>query len=91
MKKEIRTKTVEYPVYITDDGKEFDRKQDAVIHEKLLSGEIKECPECHGKGQVLEEQEYDNYHTGVPEKSTFFVTCTRCNGKGYLEKKVTWE
>jgi len=91
MKKEIKQKVVKYPVYIADDGKEFDNREDALIHDKLIHGKIKECPECHGKGQVLEEQEYDNYHTGVPEKSTFFVTCTRCKGKGYLEKKVTWE
>ena len=93
MRKEIRQKTVKYNVYIAKDGKEFTSSKEFKHYEMILDGTRKVCPECHGKGQVLEEQEYDNYHTGVPEKSTFFVTCTKCNGKGYLEKKIkeVWE
>ena len=49
MKKEIRQKVVKYPVYVADDGKVFDNREDALIHDKLIHGKIKECPECHGK------------------------------------------
>lgn len=93
MKTEIRTKTVKYAVYIAKDGKEFETKNKCIFHEKKLDGIIKECPECHGKGKITKEYEYDNYHTGAPEKSIIYPTCTKCNGKGYLEKKnkEVWE
>lgn len=90
MKKETRTKIVEYEVYIAKDGKEFEDKKEAMLHEKLLNGEIKVCHECNGKGKIPEEYEYDNYHTGAPEKSIIYQTCKRCNGKGYLEKAIVW-
>jgi len=93
MRKEIRQKTVQYNVYIAKDGKEFTSSKECKHYEMILDGTRKVCPECHGKGVVMEEYEYDNYHTGVPETSVIFPTCTKCNGKGYLEKKIkeVWE
>jgi len=93
MKKEIRTKTVKYNVYIAKDGKEFNSESDCKHHEMILNGTRIICPECNGKGKIDVIEEYDNYHTGVLEKTTIYPTCTKCNGKGYLEKKIKeiWE
>jgi hypothetical protein len=33
-----RQKTVEYNVYIADDGKEFDNKKDCAFHDRLVHG-----------------------------------------------------
>ena len=93
MKKDVRTRTVKYNVYVAKDGKEFDSENECKHYEMILDDTRKVCPECHGKGVVIKEYEYDNYHSGVPETSIFFPTCTKCNGKGYLEKKIkeVWE
>ena len=93
MRKEIRQKMVNYEVFICDDGKEFETEEEALLHDKLLRGEIKECPECHGKGRVEEWKEWENYHTGAPERMLINPICDRCHGKGYLEKKIkeVWE
>ena len=93
MKKEVRTKTVEYNVYIAKDGKEFTSPKDCKHYEMILDGTRMVCPECNGKGRIAIEEEYDNYHTGAPEISTIYPTCPKCNGKGYLEKKIkeVWE
>ena len=93
MKTEIRIKTVEYKVYIAKDGKEFKSSKECKHHEMILDSTRKVCPECHGKGKIAVEEEYDNYHTGVTEHTTIYPTCPKCNGKGYLEKKIktVWE
>lgn len=95
MRTEIRTKMMpqSYKVYIAKDGKEYNTEKDCKHHEMILDGTRVVCPECNGKGQVPEEFEYDNYHTGAPEKTTIYPTCKKCNGKGYLEKKTktVWE
>lgn len=93
MKKEIRQKTVDYEVFVSDDGKEYDNEEDAILHDRLLKGEIKECYNCHGKGRTEEWHEWENYHTGAPERSIIHPTCNVCHGKGYLEKKIkeVWE
>lgn len=93
MKTEVRQKTVDYEVFISDDGTEFDNEKDAILHDRLLKGEIKECYNCHGKGRVAELEEYDNYHTGASERRMIYPTCDVCHGKGYLEKKIkeVWE
>ena len=52
MRKEIRQKIVDYKVYIADDGEEFSSKKKCIIHERLVSGEIKVCPCCHGEGRT---------------------------------------
>ena len=93
MRTEVRQKTVDYTVYIADDGKEFETEYDCLHHEKLINGEIIICPECNGEGQTSEWEEWDNYHTGVKERSLIFPPCKKCNGRGYLKKviKETWE
>lgn len=93
MKKETRKKLVNYDVFIADDGKEFNNKKECRQYERLKNGEIKECPDCKGTGKILVEEHDENYHTGAPETYICHVTCKKCNGKGYLEKKikVCWE
>lgn len=93
MKKEIRTKTVEYVVYIAKDGKEFKTQGECKFHEKRLDGLIKDCPECNGKGEIPEEVIEEDYHTGAPYRTNVWHSCPTCNGKGYLEKKIkeVWE
>ena len=41
MKTETRQKTVNYTVFVSEDGKEFSNKKDCIYHEKLISGKIK--------------------------------------------------
>ncbi len=95
MRTEIRTKMIpqSYKVYIAKDGKEFTSDSECKNYEMMLDGTRIVCPECNGKGQVAVEEEYDNYHTGAPEKTTIYPTCKKCHGKGYLEKKTItiWE
>ena len=93
MRVEKKTKLVIYKVYIAKDGKEFNSRKECEHHEKILDGTRIVCPHCNGEGKVWTEVEYEDYHTGLPETSTFQVTCDKCNGRGYLEKKikVTWE
>ena len=93
MKKEIRTKTVEYEVYIAKDGKEFETESECILHEKKLNGDAKECPNCNGRGWIFVKVEDEDYHTGAPITRTDTHTCKICNGKGYLEKKIkeVWE
>ena len=93
MKVSTRTKIIETEIYIAKDGKVFEDKDECILYEKRLDGLIKDCPDCGGTGKIQEEYEYDNYHTGAPEKTTIHTTCPKCNGKGYLEKKLkeVWE
>ena len=93
MKTEVRQKTIDYKVFIADDGKEFDSEKDCELHDKLIHGEIKECPYCNGKGKIGEKVQEEDYHTGAPYWTTEYHTCEKCRGKGYLEKKIieVWE
>ena len=95
MRTDIRTKQVTetYKVYVAKDGKEFKYEEDCINHEKIIDGTRIVCPECHGEGKIAMIEEYNNYHTGVPERTTIYPTCPKCNGKGYLEKKIkeVWE
>ena len=91
MKTEVRQKTVDYKVFIADDGQEFDTKKECVHHERILKGEIKVCPECKGVGRIDKWEEWENYHTGAPEKTLIHPICKTCHGKGFLEKKEVWE
>lgn len=95
MKKVTRQRTVvqDYNVYIAKDGKEFTSESECEHHEKLLDGTRIVCPECGGKkgweGRWIPP--YDNYDIGHVEGHYEWNTCPKCKGKGYLEKKVTWE
>lgn len=91
MKTEVRQKTVDYKVFIADDGQEFDTKKECVHYERILKGEIKVCPECKGVGRIDKWEEWENYHTGAPEKTLIHPICKTCHGKGFLEKKEVWE
>lgn len=93
MRTEIRQKLVDYEVYITKDGKEFTNPDDAKHHELILEGIRKVCPNCGGKrmfrGKWVEP--YDNYDIGHVDGHYEYEYCKMCGGKGWLEKKETWE
>jgi hypothetical protein len=72
-------------------GKEFDNEKDCTLHDRLVRGEIKECPECHGKGKVGRREQEEDYHSGAPYWTTNYYWCEHCKGKGYLEKKTVWK
>ena len=65
--------------YKSDDGKIWDTKEDAIIQDKRLKGDIKVCPVCNGTSMA------DEYGDG-----RVFGLCHNCNGKGYLEKVEAW-
>ena len=51
MREEKRTRMVpqEYSVFISKDGVEFPNKHDCEVHEMILDGTAKVCPDCQGK------------------------------------------
>ena len=90
-----RTVVQEYKVYVAKDGKEFTSEEECINHEKFIDGERITCSICGGKGRINERTEryFDGgmygdhqYHSRVESDE-----CPRCKGKGYLDKKVTWE
>ena len=74
--KEVEVKVVKYQ---SDDGKIFDDKEQALLHDKMLSGKVKTCPACGGSKTV------DIYGDG-----RIYNQCSTCQGKGYVEKKEIW-
>ena len=94
MRTDIRTKQVTetYKVYVAKDGKEFKYEEDCINHEKILDGTRIVCPECHGEGSWKTDYvpEYDHWD-GKMGGYWNYQKCPRCKGKGYLDKKVTWE
>ena len=88
MKKETRQKTIDYDVFISFDGKEFEKEQDCIHHEKILTGERKLCSDCEGTGTVFVTEEFEDHHTGVMRSLEGKTKCKTCGGKGYLEKKT---
>lgn len=95
MRTEIVTKMVpqSYKIYIAKDGKEFNSESECKHHEMILNGTRIICPKCHGakgfQGRFIEA--YDNYDIGHVDAHYEWTICDKCKGKGYLEKKVTWE
>lgn len=92
MRTATRQKTVDYTVYIAKDGKEFESEDKCKQHEMILDGTRIVCPQCHGKkgwqGKYIEPYDHwDGPMGGYYE----WHECPKCGGKGYLEKKVTWE
>ena len=87
-----RTAVQKYIVYIAKDGKEFESKEKCEDYEKILDGTRIVCPDCNGKGRWQTDYvpEYDHWD-GKMGGYWNYKTCDRCKGKGYLEKKVTWE
>lgn len=90
MRIEKRKKTIEYNVYITSDGKEFENSLSAENHEKLMTGQKKICNKCGGKGKINErtEKHKDTWSLKYEEVATFDI-CSECGGKGYFE--LTWK
>lgn len=97
MKIVTRKKTVvqEYNVYIAEDGKEFKTYDECKDYDEKKRGNRITCPDCNGKGRVNEhsEQVFDGGLYGDHKYHTYWTSdpCPRCKGKGYLEKKLTWE
>ena len=50
------------------------------------------CPDCNGRGRWKTDYvpEYDHWE-GKMGGYWNYKECERCHGKGWLEKKVTWE
>lgn len=65
--------------YQAHDGRVFDTESEANHYEKLLSGERKKCPDCHGEGTV------DLYGDDRCIRS-----CGTCDGHGWVSKKEIW-
>lgn len=85
-------KTVDYDVFITNDGKEFTIKSQAEDHEKFLNGTRKKCSACDGRGRInYREEGYRDTWNMIEGRHEVSDPCHECHGKGYLEKKVTWE
>lgn len=87
-----RTVVQKYNVYISKDGKEFTSEEKCINHEKMLDGSRIVCPDCNGKGRWKTDYvpEYEHWE-GTMGGYWNYATCKRCGGKGYLDKKVTWE
>lgn len=93
MKETLKSRTVYYTVYETSDGKEFEDKKVAQLHEDIISGKIKECEKCKGTGRINER--YVNEfqipmggHFATEQVSTFKSDkCPMCNGGKYLQQK----
>ena len=88
---EIKKKTIEVPVYVAKDGEQFETEEACIHHEKILNGERKECPICHGKGYIRgqwipEHEHWEGTMGGYYESKK----CEECGGKGWLEKKTIW-
>ena len=92
MKVLVKQKVVDYNVYVAKDGTEFESEQACIDHEKILDGTRIVCPECHGKGGWRGKYIEPYMHWDGPMGGHYeWNKCTHCNGKGYLQKKVTWE
>ena len=74
MKKEIRQNIVEFEVFVSDDGKEFNTAEEAIFNDRLVSGEINICPVCGGMKYVKK------MYNSIP----VHVTCDHCKGYGYI-------
>lgn len=93
MRTEIRQKTVDYEVYIANDDTEFNSERECKDYEARKSGDRITCPKCGGAGHFQGRWVKPGYDSsfGPIEGHYEYNTCDRCGGKGYLDKKTTWE
>ena len=85
-------KTITVSKYKASDGTVFDTEYQCLDYEKRKNGERIECPRCGGRGGFNYRTEIvRNELTCQYEEVGFHDTCTKCGGKGYLDKKVSWE
>ncbi len=91
MRKKTKYRKVPYTVFVAKDGKEFEDENKCRLHEKIIAGKAKICPECHGEGYKLVTVMGEDYHTGAPMEYTEHEYCNMCKGKGYLEKTEVWQ
>lgn len=68
----------------TSDGEIYDNLEDAENHQKRIDGERITCPECGGtKGR--------SYWGEDGRLPLSFIKCTKCVGKGYLDKVTIFQ
>jgi hypothetical protein len=70
--KEITVTVIKYQA---SDGKIFDKKDDCIFHEKILTGKIIKCVHCGGTGKI------DAFGDGRE-----YWECNDCRGNGYIMK-----
>ena len=95
MKTVTRQRTVveNYKVFIADDGKEFNSYDACQDYELRKKGERMTCPSCNGIGYFRGRWIKPGYDPGLGAIEGHYetTTCEKCKGKGYLDKKTTWE
>ena len=91
MRIEKKSKTIYYNVYIANDGTEFENESQCIDYEKKKNGDRVKCSLCDGTGRIS-----DGWHSVLNELTyqyedvEYSHTCSKCNGKGYLERKEIW-
>ena len=76
--KEVK-KTVVVVQYQSDDGKIWDKKEDALHRDKVLNGKVRMCVGCSGTGR----EDTEDY------RST--RDCSVCSGRGWQELVEVWK
>ena len=91
MRTEQRAKTIYETIYITSDGHEYTHEASALRHEKELTGAIKNCNFCSGRGYT-NERHVNSFDPLVGHSvDVIHDNCLECKGNGYLEKTVVWK
>ena len=91
IKERVKNVEVKEEIFITKDSKEFTDRSLAYHHECILEGTRKVCDKCNGKkttgGGIKATREV--YYPYTDSRYEYFPTetCSKCNGKGYLEIK----
>lgn len=93
------TRTVQITVYISDDGHECNSYDEAKRRDedynKRKDGTRRKCPRCDGTGRI--NGHYEKYFDGGMYGDHQYHErwesdkCPDCDGKGYQDKKETWE
>jgi hypothetical protein len=82
---------VKVVLFQTTDGKKFETKYDAELHQDILDGKKKLCQTCLGtkyesyqKAHFQPGIENGGYPTSITNEKR---TCPTCSGRGFLELK----